>query len=127
MTQLESLATCSADVLHFDPELESTRIADTIRHQVLRQLRRKGVVLGLSGGVDSSVAAALCVRALGQDAVLGLFMPERESSADSLHLGRLLANCLGIKTVLEDISPTLEAVGTISFVCKNMRTMASHN
>ena len=55
----------SRDVLRIDPQAEVQRIVDAIKDQVFRQLRRKGVVLGLSGGVDSSVAAALCVRALG--------------------------------------------------------------
>ena len=54
-------------------------------------LKRKGVVLGLSGGIDSSAVAALAVRALGKDRVLGLFMPEYDSAGDSLRLGRLVA------------------------------------
>jgi len=101
----------SSAVLDFDPALETQRIADALRGQVFRRLRRKGVVLGLSGGVDSSVAAALCVRALGAERVLGLFMPERDSSADSLGLGRLLAEHLGIPTVLEEMTAVLEAAG----------------
>jgi NAD+ synthase len=64
-------------------------------------------VLGLSGGIDSSVAAALCSRALGKDRVLGLFMPEVDSSEDSLRLGRELAHFLGIRSELEDITPVL--------------------
>jgi len=74
-------------------------------------LKRKGVVLGLSGGIDSSVAAALCVRALGSERVLGLFMPEAESSPDTTRLAHLLADSLRIRTVLEDISPILKAAG----------------
>jgi len=68
-------------------------------------------VVGLSGGIDSSVAAALCVRALGPERVLGLFLPERDSSADSLSLGRTLAEHFGIPTVLEQISGVLDAAG----------------
>ncbi len=75
------------------------------------KLKRRGAVLGLSGGVDSSVVAALCVRALGKDAVLGLFMNERDSSADTVTFGRLIADHLGIATVAEDISPILAAAG----------------
>jgi NAD+ synthase len=78
---------------------------------VLCKLRRKGVVVGISGGVDSSVVAALCVRALGSKRVVGVLMPERESSDESRRLGYQLAEYLGIRTVLEDISRVLEAAG----------------
>ncbi len=97
--------------LQIDAASESQRIVDAIRQHVGGRLRRKGAVLGISGGIDSSVTAALCVRALGADRVLGLFMPERDSSGDSLALGRLLAEHLGIDTILEEVSDTLEAAG----------------
>ncbi len=100
----------SADVLALDVEAEVDRIAVAVRETVKR-FRRKGVVLGLSGGIDSSVTAALCARALGRDRVVGLLMPERDSADDSLRLGRLVAEALGIRTVLEDIAPVLEAAG----------------
>jgi NAD+ synthase len=67
--------------------------------------------VGLSGGIDSSVVAALCVRALGRDRVLGLLMPEHHSSDDALRLGEAMAQCLGIDRVIEDIAPALEGVG----------------
>ena len=79
------------DVLALDAEAEIERIAQSLRAQVLGEFRRRGAVVGLSGGIDSSVVAALCVRAFGKDKVLGLFMPERDSSDDSLRLGRMLA------------------------------------
>jgi NAD+ synthase len=97
--------------LNVDAAAEIERIASTLRAQVLKQLRRKGVVLGLSGGVDSSVVAALCVRAFGTGNVLGLFMPEQDSDPDSLRLGRAVADWLGIETVLEDITPALTGAG----------------
>jgi NAD+ synthase len=97
--------------LDIDPAEETERIATQIRAQVGRQLRRKGVVLGISGGVDSSVTAGLCVRALGADRVLGLLMPERDSSPDSLDLGRMIAQHFGFEIVIEDITATLDAVG----------------
>ncbi len=101
----------TTDDLHIDVAAATNEIVAAIRHQVLRQLRRKGVVLGLSGGIDSSVTAALCVRALGPERVFGLFMPERDSSGESLQLGRLLAESLGIESALEEISATLEGAG----------------
>lgn len=111
MTDAVCLEAFSAEALRLDAALETERIATAIRQQVIGQLRRKGVVLGLSGGIDSSVAAALCVHALGPDRVLGLFMPERDSSPESLELGQLLAGHLGISACLEDVSGTLEAAG----------------
>jgi NAD+ synthase len=111
MISTVSTSSFSSSVLKLDASVEVERIAAAIRQQVFHALRRKGVVVGLSGGVDSSVCAALCVRALGPERVLGLFMPEHDSSPDSLELGRLLAEHLGIESVLEDIAKTLEGAG----------------
>lgn len=76
-----------------------------------RAFRRRGAVLGLSGGIDSSVVAALAARAFGPDNVLGVLMPEADSSEDTLMLSRLAAESAGISTELEEITPILEAVG----------------
>ncbi|RWB29308.1 MAG: NAD(+) synthase [Mesorhizobium sp.] len=97
--------------LLLDARAEVDRIVQILREQVSGTLRRRGVVVGLSGGIDSSVVASLCARAFGKDKVLGIFMPERHSSGDSLRLGRSVAAQLGIDTVLEDLAPALEAVG----------------
>jgi NAD+ synthase len=97
--------------LTLDAAAEVERIATAMRAQVLKRLRRKGAVLGLSGGVDSSVVAALSVRALGAANVLGILMPEQDSDPDSLRLGRAVAEGLGIPTVLEDITPILGGAG----------------
>ena len=78
---------------------------------MLRRLRRRGAVIGLSGGIDSSVTAALCVAALGPGNVLAVLMPEKDSDPDSLRLGRLVADTYGIRHVVEDIAPTLSAAG----------------
>lgn len=101
----------SPDALRLDVAAEADRVAAAIKEQVVRTLRRRGVVLGLSGGIDSSVTAALCVRALGPKKVVALLMPERDSDPESLQLGRLLAEGLGIETVVEDIAPMLAASG----------------
>ena len=101
----------SADILKLDAAMVAERIVQAIRTLVLKDLRRKGAVLGLSGGIDSSVVAALSVRALGADRVLGLLMPERDSSEDSLTLGRFVGDHLGIKTMVEDITPLLDGAG----------------
>ena len=101
----------SADALRIDAPLAAERIEAAIREQVLGTLRRRGAVIGMSGGIDSSTVATLCARALGKERVLGLLMPERDSSDDALRLGRMLAEHLGIRHVVEDIAPALEAFG----------------
>lgn len=98
-------------LLELDAAAETARLADAIRNAVTGTLKRRGAVLGLSGGIDSSVTAALCVAALGHKRVLGVLMPERDSDPDSLRLGRLVADHLGIETVVEDIGPSLDAAG----------------
>ncbi len=99
----------SRDVLRLDCAAEADRIGEAMRRQ-LREIRRRGVVLGLSGGIDSSVTAALAVRTLGADKVFGIFMPEADSDPESLELGREVANHLGIRSTLEDIAPALSAL-----------------
>jgi NAD+ synthase len=101
----------STRVLKIDAAAEAARIADAVRVMVFGDLHRRGAVVGLSGGVDSSVVAALCARALGKDKVFGVYMPERDSSADSLELGRLAADAIGIQTELEDVTAALEGAG----------------
>lgn len=108
----------SSKALTLDPEAESSRIVELIREQVYGTLHRRGAVVGISGGVDSSVVAALCVRALGYDKVLGLLMPDHDSSPDSLTLGRKVADTFGIHAIVEDIGPTLEAAGCYRRQCE---------
>ncbi len=101
----------SRDVLRIDAGAVVAQLETTIRAQVLGPLKRRGAVLGLSGGVDSSVVAALCARALGPDKVLALLMPERDSSDDALRLGRLVAEHLHVPWLKEDVGPMLDAAG----------------
>lgn len=96
--------------LELDAEQETARISASIT-AYLAQTRRRGVVVALSGGIDSSVVAALCVAAVGKERVFGLHMPERESSSDTLELSRLVADSLGIDSTLEEISRILDAAG----------------
>jgi NAD+ synthase len=100
-----------ASCLQIDPAATAQAVESAVCDMVLCKLRRKGVVVGISGGVDSSVVAALCVRALGSKRVVGVLMPERECSDESRRLGYELAELLGIRTVLEDVTPVLEAAG----------------
>lgn len=100
----------SSAVLRINAAAEVERLAAGIRN-VLRDLRRRGVVVGLSGGIDSSVVAALAAHAVGPKRVMGLMLPESESSAESLVLAKQLADGLGLRTAVEDIGPTLAAAG----------------
>jgi len=102
--------TFSANVLKIDAAASVTAIEAAIRQQVT-SLRRRGVVVGLSGGIDSSVVTALCARALGPERVQVLLMPERDSSSESAILARMLTSKLGTPTILEDIEPALAAAG----------------
>ena len=99
-------------VLDIDPEALIAEIVDSLQEAVRIRLRKRGAVVALSGGIDSSVVLALCARAFGPDGVLGLLMPERESADDTAELARLAAGTLGVPTVEEDITSALEAVGS---------------
>ncbi len=99
-----------AALLAIDAEAEIERIAAALRAQ-LRAMRKRGLVLGLSGGIDSSVSLALCVRAVGARNVFCLFMPEDDSDPESLRLGRLAADAFGVEAAVEDIGPALRAMG----------------
>ena len=101
----------SSQLLQVDPEREAARICRKIRELMLTEVKRRGVVVGISGGIDSSVTAALAAAALGRERVLGLEMPERQSAAESERLSGKLALSLGIATIKEDISGILESVG----------------
>ena len=77
----------------------------------MRDFRRRGCVVAISGGIDSAVCAALSVGAMGASRVFGLLLPERESSPASTARGRLLSEHLGIAYEVHDIAPALEGIG----------------
>jgi len=99
------------DVLRLDPEAEADRICQFIGEQTLERYKRKGVVVGISGGVDSALVTALCARALGADKVLGLILPEKESSPVSEPYAREHADALGVKVERVDLTPILSVLG----------------
>lgn len=109
-------------VLTLDCDAELARIGAHIVAS-LRRFHKRGVVLGLSGGVDSSVCAALAVKALGPHKVFGLLMPERDSSSSSADKGQVVAEQLGIKYLLENIGPTVEAIGCYRWRDEAMRAV----
>ncbi|HEY6151871.1 MAG TPA: NAD(+) synthase [Gaiellaceae bacterium] len=99
----------SADVLRIDPEETTNAIVDALRRIVGRELRRRGAVVGVSGGIDSSVTVSLCARAFGPERTLAVLMPEADSDDETLEISRLVADSLGVQTVLEDITEILSA------------------
>ena len=101
----------SLAALRIDADAEADRICSAIRAALSDRLKRRGLVVGMSGGVDSSVCAALAARAVGPDHVFGLFMPERDSEPESLTLARSWADALGVESAIEDITPVLEGAG----------------
>jgi len=107
---LDVLPRFSAATLALDPAVETEKIVAALRTQ-LRTQRKRGLVLGLSGGIDSSVSLALAVRAVGANNVQALYMPERDSDPESLELGRLVAAAFGVEGIVEDIGPVLDGLG----------------
>ena len=108
--------------LILDPEKEANHISSRLI-ELLRSLKRRGLIVGISGGIDSSVTLALAVKALGKDRVLALQMPERHSAEETLYLSGLLADTYGVERIHEDISETLEAVGFYHRYDETVRTV----
>jgi len=112
--------TFSEDIL-FIENIESVceEICQTLKANIGKRLKRRGAVVGISGGIDSSLVLALASRALGSENVIGILLPEKDSSPDSLILAQQLADKFGVETVIEDISLALEG-----FACYKRRDAA---
>jgi NAD+ synthase len=98
-------------VLDLDLAAESVRIEEAIREMVSQRLRKRGAVIGVSGGIDSAVCAGLAARALGAERVCGLLMPGRNSAPESSERGRELCETFGFRYERKEIAPPLEALG----------------
>lgn len=105
------MGTLDPSVLELDYAAEADRIAQRLRHIVARELHRRGLVVAISGGIDSTTCAALAVHALGAERVVCLILPERDSSDDSAERANLLAEHLGVRVYTHDIAPALAAIG----------------
>ncbi|MGF1761409.1 NAD(+) synthase [Photobacterium sagamiensis] len=105
--------------LQLNETFEVDKIIEQLRLNLRNNLHKRGYVIGLSGGIDSSVCAALAVKAVGPNKVFALLLPEKDSSGNSTLRGKMVAEQLGIEYELFDIAPTLEAIG-----CYNQRDQA---
>jgi len=110
----------SKEILNFDNvEVEAKRISEKLKDDVLRVLKRKGAIIGISGGIDSSVTLALAVKALGSERILGVMLPEKDSSEESRELAVKLAKKFNVLTLEENITEALTGFG-----CYNRRDEA---
>ncbi len=100
----------SKDILIIKDIQNLTKLLENfIRKQTFEDYRKRGIIIGISGGIDSAVAAALACNAVGNENVLGIILPEKESNRESQELAKTLCNKLKIKYVVEDITQILES------------------
>ena len=100
----------SSKILLIDTKQEAARIVDRLRYLMRNKLKRRGLIVGLSGGIDSSVTCALAAKAFGPKKVFGLHMPERDSSEETLSMSRMVSSHFGIESAHEDITEILESL-----------------
>ncbi len=110
MSLVADMPKTGAKALELDLAAEEARICDFLAHSV-RKLNRRGLVVGVSGGIDSAVCAALAVHAVGPGRVFCLLMPERDMVDDAHERGWRLCQHLHVAYAVEDIGPALDAVG----------------
>ena len=110
------------NLLEIDEEKEITKISTKIKQLLQKDLHKRGLIVAISGGVDSAVTAAICVNAIGHDKVFGLLLPEKDSSENSIFLGEMVARDLKIDYLIQDIAPTLEAIGCYKWRDEAMRS-----
>lgn len=102
----------SKDILRFENvEEEVNRITEKMKQDLLSKLKRKGAVIGISGGIDSSLTLALAVKAFGSENILGVMLPEKDSSDDSKEFALKLAEKFNVQTIEENITGALEGFG----------------
>lgn len=109
--------------LSLDYQTEINKISGKIKELLREKVHRRGLVIAISGGIDSSVSAALCVEALGPNKVFGLLLPEQDSSDKSESRGEMLAQHLGIKYLKHNIADTLDAIGCYQWRDDAIRTV----
>ena len=99
------------DSINIDPAKEVEKITSKLREDVAKKLKKRGAVVGISGGIDSSVVLALCAKTFGPDRVLGVMMPENDSNPESLELAKKLSDMFNTKYVVENMTEALAGFG----------------
>lgn len=99
------------DSILIDAKKETERIINELRNIVAKKLHKRGAVVGVSGGIDSSVVLALCANAFGAEKVLALMMPDKDSSPDSLNLAKKLVEKFNVPYLVEDITEAVNGFG----------------
>lgn len=102
----------SKNDIRIDAAAEAERIIVNMRKIVGQELNKRGGVIGISGGIDSSVCLALSAKAFGPERVLGVTMPESDSNPVSAVLARKLAQRFGVPYIVEDMTAALAGFGT---------------
>jgi len=108
---MNDIAEIKKKFLNLNCEAETNKIKNEIQRILSKKLKKRGVVIGLSGGIDSSVTVGLCHEAIGENRVIALLMPELHSSDDTLDLSRMVANHFGVQIIYEDITQILSSLG----------------
>lgn len=102
----------SKEILHIENiEEVCDTIVNKLKTDVAQKLQRRGAVVGISGGIDSSVCMALSAKAFGPEKVTAIMLPEQDSSDDSKNLALKLANKFSVKTIEENITKALDGFG----------------
>jgi len=101
----------SKDSIKLDAYKKVEEISQKLKKNVVKRLKKRGAVVGISGGIDSSVVLALCAKTFGPNKVLGVMMPEFDSNPDSKELATELAKKFGVETIVEDMTDSVRGFG----------------
>lgn len=102
----------SKNLIKIDPQIEADNIIAKLRNDIAKKLKKRGVVIGVSGGIDSSILLALCAKAFGNKKVFAISMPEQDSSADNFIMTEKLCTKYDISYIIEDMTPALYGFNT---------------
>lgn len=113
----------SKDLIKLDCEKVAAELIEKLKYNVFSLFKRHGAVVGTSGGVDSSVVAALCVRAFGPEKTLGVIMPDEDNTPESKELAVMLAETLGYPYIVNDVTGPLKAAGCYRYRNEGFKTV----
>jgi NAD+ synthase len=97
--------------IYLDANVETERLVAALKDTVAYKLKKRGAIVGVSGGIDSSVVLALCAKTFGPEKVLAIMMPEKDSSPESKELATLLCEKFKVPYILEDITDAVKGFG----------------